>query len=216
MSNYYEILGVSAESNAQEIKKAFRKLAQRYHPDKNQGDENASSMFKQINEAYQTLIDDTKRREYDLSLSGGGFSHFGRVEDIFSQMGFSDFFGGFAPRGERKFTKKRRDEPSSVRFEIPIHDLRSGNIKKSFSIKYHSDCSSCSGRGGSSFRTCTHCSGTGAVDQIHRFGPSVVKTSSPCDSCDGYGRLCEKVCSSCGGVGFKVVKEKFNLDIKVS
>lgn len=232
--DFYATLGVSKSASADEIKKAYRKLAHRYHPDKKGGDE---AKFKEINEAYQVLSNADKRAQYDRfgenfsnmgagsSGGGGGFGgfDFGRGFEGFSQgdfrfegSGFEDIFsnifgGGFG--GER--TSLRRGADIRVDVEISFEEMAQG-VKKSVSVRRTGRCESCSGTGGkkgSSETTCSVCGGAGRVRQSVRSFLGVVQQVVSCEACGGRGKTFRDPCSSCRGSGQKKETREFSLDI---
>lgn len=225
--NYYDILGVSKNASDAEIKKAFRKLCLKYHPDKVKSSDpkkikEAEEKFKEINEAYQTLSDPKKKTHYDQfgSMEGfgeaGGFDGFSSAEEFvknaFKHGGFSGFegFGGFG---------QQRGEPpiqagQSVKMRIPVslEELYLGGHK---TVSYNIDvrCHTCHGEGGTGVKECPHCHGTGMVTKTQRMGFAVMQQTSPCPYCSGTGRIIEHKCPTCGGSGFR--KQKVSLDITI-
>jgi len=209
MENYYDILGVERTASQEDIKKAYRKKALEFHPDRG-GDE---TKFKKAAEAYETLSDDQKRREYDIygnnpNRGGFGGSSF-NMEDIFSQFG--DIFGG-NPFGS--FTNQRQRKGSDLRIQVQVtlEDVIFGTNKK---IKYKRqyNCSSCQGRGGSDERNCVGCNGTGVrrVTQHTPFGTITQQIS--CNICGGQGRTIQNQCRTCGGAGTSMKEEVVEINI---
>ncbi|MBW1839115.1 MAG: DnaJ domain-containing protein, partial [Deltaproteobacteria bacterium] len=176
--DYYEILGVSRNTGEEEIKKAYRQMALKYHPDRNPGDKEAEGKFKEASEAYEVLRDSQKRSLYDQygheGLKGTGFSGFTGFEDIFSSFGdiFDDFFGlGFGDRrgGRRTYARRGAD----LRYDLPIsfRDAAFGK-EQEIDIEKHEVCETCSGTGikpGKSKQVCPHCGGRGQVTQTQGF-----------------------------------------------
>lgn len=211
MSDYYEILGVSKDANGDEIKSAFRKLALKYHPDRNQGDEEAEHKFKEINEAYQCLGDEQKRAMYDRygkdgANMGGGFGGFENVDlgDIFSSF-FGDGFGG------RGSTRQRSVDNYPLDIEIVINvDFKDAvfGVEKELNYKRKIPCSACNGTGGEK-ESCQHCGGRGQISQKRGF-MSFVQT---CPYCHGEGEVLKTKCSSCNGKGYKEEEINFKFDI---
>lgn len=227
--DYYQTLGVDKKASADDLKKAYRKLAMQYHPDKNPGDKSAEAKFKDINEAYDTLKDDQKRAAYDRfghaafenggfgnaggGARGGGFGGFGGFSDIFEEMfgdGASGFAGGFA--GQRGDTNAaRRGNDSSTELAITLEEAFTG---KEAQIKIHSfdSCGTCTGTGaakGSKPETCEHCRGTGRVRAQQGF----FTIERACPVCSGAGQVIKNPCPTCSGSG-RVRKEK-NLKVKI-
>lgn len=221
---YYEFLSISREASSEDIKKAYRQAAMKYHPDRNPGDKKAEDNFKYASEAYEVLSDDQKRQIYDRhgheGLAGGGFSGFGQgfgnmnVEDIFESFGdvFEDFFGmggGGGRRGARK--RARRGQDLSVQVSISFEEAYLG-CEKEVQIKKPTHCETCEGRGypaTSKPSTCLQCQGSGQVYQSQGF----FTVSSTCPICRGQGQIIKVVCKSCDGRG-AVEKEK-KLKIKI-
>lgn len=214
--DYYEILGLQKGASDDEIKRAFRKLAIKYHPDKNQGNKEAENKFKEINEAYQVLSDPEKKARYDQfgTADGAGFggsgSGFGGFD--FSDMGgfgdiFDSFFGGGGGSQRRNGPKRGADLEYSINltFEEAVF-----GVKKEISITRSEACETCHGDGaepGTSSKTCPHCNGSGQV-RVQRQTPlgSFVSTTT-CDHCNGTGKVIETPCHTCKGKG-KVRKNR--------
>ncbi len=207
--DYYKLLGVSRNSDTNEIKKAYRKLAMQYHPDKNPGDKKAEDQFKEISEAYAVLSDPQKRRQYDqfgkAGMRGaGGFGGFegGFVDpfDIFREVfggGFGDIFGMGGSSRRRSVSKKGAD--LHIRLKMTLEEIHTG-VKKKIKIKKYIPCETCKGSGaspGTSFVTCQSCQGRGEV--AYRQGFFTV--TQTCQTCYGEGKIVEKPCSTCNGVG---------------
>jgi len=219
--DYYEVLGLTKNASEEDIKKAFRKLALKYHPDKNQGDKEAEEKFKEINEAYQVLSDPEKKSTYDQfgtadfngqGFSPGGFSGFSG----FGGFDFSDI-GGFGDVYEAIFgggTRRRRNAPQrgsdiemtiSLKFEEAIF-----GVEKEIIVNRKENCETCGGKGsrpGSTPKACDKCGGTGRI-RIQRntlLGTSIVE--SVCDKCNGKGTIITEACTECRGSG-KVNKKR--------
>lgn len=198
--DYYEILGVAKSASADELKKAYRKLAMQYHPDKNPGDKEAENKFKDINEAYDVLRDEQKRAAYDrfghaAFESGGGGGGFGfDVGDIFDEM-FGEMFGG----GRRQQQASGRGADLRTDLEITMAEAFTG-AEKTIRIVTSAQCKDCSGAGtasGSSPVACPMCNGAGRVRAQQGFF-TIERT---CPSCQGMGRVIKDPCKSCGGAG---------------
>lgn len=228
-NNYYDILGVSKGASDDEIKKAYRKMAHKYHPDKSGGDE---GKFKEVNEAYQVLSDKTKRQQYDqfgqtFNQNGAGgsqgfggfdFSGFdfgqgngsGGFEFNFGgdDMGdiFSNIFGGGSRRGSKR---KNRGGDIQVDLEIDFSEMVSG-VKKKINLYKQATCEKCDGTGGelgANVKTCPTCKGSGQVQKIVRSILGSFSQMAICPDCQGEGKTYEKKCRACGGDG-RVRKEQ--------
>ena len=178
--DYYEVLGVSNGASKDELKKAYRKMALKYHPDKNPGDDTAEQKFKEAAEAYEVLSDDQKRAQYDrfghAGVSGSGFGGGGRgFEDIFSQFSdifgdsspFGDFFGGAASGGRRRRRRGQKGADIRIRLGMTLEQVNDG-VEKKIKLNRHISCNACSGTGaenGSAFTTCPTCNGSGEIRQ---------------------------------------------------
>lgn len=225
--DYYKILGVSKDASDDEIKKAYRKMAHKYHPDKKDGDE---AKFKEINEAYQVLGDKQKRAQYDQFGSNfqnaGGFSGagFGGFEDIFrnaqgfsgsGSAGFEDIFSEFFGGGGSRSTRTSRGEDIKIDVTIELADSYQGK-KIHHSVQKRSECSKCKGNGaepGTSLKTCPTCSGSGSrVTQV-RTMLGVFQQRTTCETCNGDGKIPEKPCSKCHGLGVETREEELTFDI---
>ncbi len=229
--DYYEVLGVSKSATDEEIKKAYRKLAIKYHPDKNPGDKEAEEKFKEAAEAYDVLSKPDKRARYDqyghAGVNGaggaGGFSGGFSMDDIFSQFGdifgghfggFSGFggFGGSSSRGGRRVS---RGSDIRIRVKLSLKDIMHG-VEKKIKINKMVQCDKCHGRGAESeadIKTCDYCKGTGMVTRVTQTILGQMQTQSPCPHCNGEGRVVSKPCSKCGGEG--VVKASEEITFKV-
>jgi len=220
--DYYEILGVSKNTVLEDIKKAYRKLAMRYHPDKNPGNKAAEEKFKEIAEAYAVLSDEQKRAQYDRfghdGLRGMGTEGFTDVNDIFSHFsdifqgfGFGDVFGERSGRGQRQ----QRGADIEVRVKLTLQEIAEGVTKK-IKLRKRKECETCNGTGaapGSQRQTCSVCGGAGQVKQVSRsvFGQFVNITA--CRNCNGEGSVVTKPCTTCHGEG--VSQGEVTLNVKV-
>ena len=228
--DYYEVLGVSKDADAKEIKKAYRKLAMKYHPDKNPGDKAAEEKFKEINEAYEVLSDEEKRSTYDRfghdGLNGqggfgggqgfGGFggSGFGGFEDIFGDIFGSSFGGGFGSSSSRRRGPKRgADIRQSV--TISFEDAAFGK-KIKVKINRSEECEECHGSGarpGTSKKTCPTCHGSGTVQSVQRTPFGNIASQRTCSTCDGEGEINESPCNKCHGKGSVRKTKTIEVDI---
>jgi molecular chaperone DnaJ len=211
--DYYEILGVPRNADANDIKKAYRKLALQYHPDKNQGNKQAEEKFKELSEAYEVLKDPEKRRRYDqFGQSGlkGGFNGFGGFEfDLGDALrtfmsagfGFSDFFGTSSQARSRG--ARIRGGDLQIRLELTLEEIATGATKK-IKLKRYVKCRDCDASGlkkGSSQQNCPLCHGSGEIRQTSRtiFGQFINVTT--CSQCGGEGRVIKDPCPTCYGEG---------------
>ena len=211
MQDYYKVLGINKDASQEEIKKSFRKLALKYHPDKNSS-KDAEQKFKDINEAYGVLSDESKRRKYDNPNTNFGFRDQYGQEDIWSQMfgGFGDIFGN-----SRQSRNQKKRDSEILRFEIPFSDLSSGEKSTYFSKSKTVICKSCSGIGGHNPRTCGHCNGAGKIKMVHQVGAMRIENVGSCSACNGIGKTFEKVCNSCNGVGVREETKKYKVSIRM-
>ena len=221
--DYYAILGVNKSATQEEIKKAYRKLALKYHPDRNPGDKTAEEKFKEINEAYDILKDEQKRAAYDhygssafqnggaSGFSNQGFKDFADFSDIFSNM-FGDIFGGAASGGR---SSQRRSSPpgANIRYDITITlEEALNNTKKNIRYKTYNKCSKCNGSGCENSKgpsVCPQCGGRGSVRQQHGF----ITIDTVCQHCGGSGSVISNPCKECHGSG-RVIGER-NLEITI-
>jgi molecular chaperone DnaJ len=225
--DYYEVLGVSKEATKEEIKKAYRKQALKYHPDKNPGDKKAEENFKEAAEAYEVLSSEEKKARYDryghagMGNSGGGFSggHNMTMEDIFSSFGdiFGDAFGGFGGFGGGSRRGKRVNKGTNLRVKVKLNlqEIANGAEKKLKVTKYDT-CDTCQGTGAadpSSMATCTTCHGSGHVTRVTNTMLGQMQTTSVCPTCGGEGKTITKKCTTCYGEGIVQKEEVIKINI---
>jgi molecular chaperone DnaJ len=224
--DYYEVLGVSKEATKEEIKKAYRKQALKFHPDKNPGDKKSEENFKEAAEAYEVLSNDEKKSRYDryghagMGSAGNGYGGHGMtVEDIFSSFGdiFGDAFGGFGGFGGGGRRGKRVSKGTNLRVKVKLtlQEIASGTEKKIKVSKYDT-CDTCQGTGAadsSSMSTCSTCHGSGHVTRITNTMLGQMQTSSACPSCGGEGKTITKKCTACYGEGLVQKEEVIKINI---
>ncbi len=211
--DYYEVLGVSKNASADEIKKAFRKKAIQYHPDKNPGDKQSEEKFKEAAEAYEVLSNAEKKQRYDqFGHAGlgnqGGFSGGGRsMDDIFSMFG--DIFGGGGFGGFSGFSSGGRSQRVNrgsnlrVKVSLDLNEIAHGAEKK-LKVKKYITCTTCHGsgaKGSSGFTTCSSCRGSGQVTRMSNTFLGQMQTTSTCPTCGGDGKIISQKCDSCYGEG---------------
>ena len=213
--DYYEVLGVKKDASADEIKKAYRKAAMKYHPDRNPGDKEAEAKFKEVSEAYEVLSDDGKRSRYDqFGFAGvdpnygagaggyggsgfGGFGGFGDFGDI-----FSEFFGGGSSRGGASQNAPRRGENIMTHLELTFEEAAFG-CEKEVATPRIENCSACSGSGSADgvIETCSQCRGTGQVRTVQNFMGMQMQSTAVCPQCNGRGKIIKNPCTTCKGKG---------------
>ncbi|NGP86786.1 molecular chaperone DnaJ [Fodinibius halophilus] len=225
--DYYEVLGVSKDASESEIKKAYRKKAMKFHPDRNSDDPNAEKKFKQASEAYEVLGDSEKRQRYDqfghrgvngsngFGGRGAGFEDIG-FEDIFSR--FSDIFGGEFGGGGRSRGRRSTGQPGAdmkLRIELSLEEIAFGTEKK-LKVKKQIKCDECNGTGAETeedFETCGTCNGMGEVRQVRKTMLGQMVNVQPCPECNGDGRIIRNKCSKCKGEGRYQGKETVKVKV---
>ncbi|AOY77567.1 molecular chaperone DnaJ [Clostridium formicaceticum] len=218
--DYYEVLGVDKNASPEEIKKSYRKLAMKYHPDRNPGDQVAEEKFKELNEAYEVLSSPEKKQRYDqfghagMNGAGGGFdghAGFGGFEDIFGDI-FDMFGGGFSSR-RRSGPQKGAD----IKYEQSISfEEAAFGTEKTVEFHKYENCQTCNGSGakpGTSKKTCAHCKGTGEVRYVQRTPLGQIVNVKACDQCGGDGQIIESPCPTCKGKGKERKRKKIKVKI---
>ena len=220
--DYYKILGVSKGASQEEIKKAFRQLARKYHPDVNQGNKEAEERFKEINEAFQVLGNPQKKAQYDQYGSSAfsaeditGFrSQRFNFDDLFRDFGFGDIFDIFNHGRRREYEDYEEGADLRYDLEITLEEAFSG-IKKTIEIPIHEICKKCKGLGAEEkyLKECDKCHGTGEIRMARRQGFTQFVSVSPCDKCHGSGKIATKYCNVCKGKG--EIEKIQKIDIKI-
>jgi molecular chaperone DnaJ len=228
--DYYEILGVERSASAEEIKKAYRKLAIKFHPDKNPDDPTAEDKFKEAAEAYSILSDDNKKARYDQyghagvggAGGGGGYGAGGfSMDDIFSQFGdifgdsspFGDIFGRGGGGGNGRRVRKGSD--LRIKLKLNLEEVANG-VEKKIKVKRHVSCSTCGGNGakhGTSLTNCGSCNGTGQVRKVVSTMLGQMVSTSTCPTCNGDGKIISERCDSCAGEGRLLQDDLITLNI---
>lgn len=228
--DYYEILGVAKTASADEIKKAYRKVAMQYHPDRNPGDKASEEKFKEAAEAYEVLSDQDKRAQYDrfghagLSGNGGGFGGGNmNMDDIFSQFGdifgediFGSFFGGGGGRA-RSGGRARGTRGSNLRIKLKMsYEEIAKGATKTVKVKKYVSCNTCHGSGAKdkgSVQNCATCGGSGQVRKVTNTFLGQMQTVSTCPACNGEGTTITSKCTACKGEGRVYAEETVSIDI---
>ncbi len=228
--DYYEILGISKSSTADEIKKSYRKVAMQYHPDRNPGDKSAEEKFKEAAEAYEVLSNSDKRAQYDrfghaaTSNGRGGFNGGGgmNMDDIFSQFGdvfgddiFGSFFGGRRGGGGSSRSHGIRGSNLRIKIKLTYEEIAKG-VNKNVKVKKHITCATCHGSGArdkGSVQTCGTCGGSGQVRRVSNTFLGQMQTVTTCPTCNGEGSTITSKCVACKGEGRVFGEEVVSIDI---
>ncbi|MBP5260380.1 MAG: molecular chaperone DnaJ [Paludibacteraceae bacterium] len=225
--DYYEVLGVAKTATADEIKKAYRKLAIKYHPDKNPGDKEAEEKFKEAAEAYDVLSDPQKRQRYDqfghagMNGGAGGFGGFQSggfsMDDIFEQFGdiFGGHFGFGGSRSGRGGAPRMHGANLRIKISLTLDEIVKG-VEKKMKVKRQVACQHCHGtgaEGADGLKECPTCHGTGRVTRVVNSLFGQMQTQSVCPECGGEGKKVVKRCPECGGTGLKVQEEVISINI---
>jgi molecular chaperone DnaJ len=224
--DYYEVLEIDRNASEVEIKKAYRKLALKYHPDKNPGDHTAEDKFKEAAEAYEVLSNADKKAKYDRyghaglggASGGGGFGGGGMsMDDIFSNFGdiFGGAFGGFGGGGSSRGRNVNRGSNLRVKVKMNLQEIATG-VEKKIKVNKYVSCKPCSGTGadhGSSYASCSTCHGSGHVTRVTSTFLGQMQTTATCPTCGGEGRIITKKCTHCQGNG--VVRDEEVISINI-
>lgn len=228
--DYYEVLGVAKGASKDEIKKAYRKVALKYHPDRNPGDKAAEDKFKEAAEAYEVLSNEEKKQAYDrfghAGVSGqGGFGQGGgfSMDDIFSQFsdifggGFDFFNGGGRGGGRRQQRRSQGQQGSNLRIKVglTLEEIGKG-VRKKIKVKKYITCDTCDGSGAkhpNAVKTCHTCNGSGYVQKVQNTFLGQMKTTTACPTCNGSGKMITSKCTPCNGEGRIYGEETLQLDI---
>ena len=228
--DYYEVLGVQKGASADEIKKAYRSLARKYHPDLHPDDKDCAEKFKEVNEAYEVLSDPSKKERYDqfghagvdpnyggggFNGGAGGFNPFGDMGDIFENLFGGGFGGGFSSSGRSRANAPRRGQDIDTTVTIEFMEACSG-IKRDIKVSRLEKCPDCNGTGasaGSTPQTCPDCNGAGQVKVGQRTPFGVISSQKVCPKCSGKGKIISNPCSKCGGNGRVRTSKNLSVDI---
>ena len=223
--DYYEVLGVAKTASEEDIKKAYRQIAIKYHPDRNPGDKQAEEKFKEAAEAYSVLHDPQKRQQYDQfgfngPMGGGGFEGFGgasmNMDDIFSMFG--DIFGGHGFGGFGRRTgqpQQHRGSDLRLKVKLTLEEINQGVTKK-FKLRKDVPCTHCQGTGaenGSGRETCPTCHGSGIITHTTQSIFGMMQTQGVCPTCQGEGQVIKNKCHECGGTGITKGEEVVEINI---
>jgi molecular chaperone DnaJ len=219
VKDHYKTLDVNKDASQDEIKKAFRKLARKYHPDLNPGDKTSEHKFKQINEAYSVLGDTKKRAEYDqfgsspFGAGGQGFEGFRAYDSgqTFDYGGFGDIFSDMFGAGTRPEALRAKGPDMVMGYELSLEEAYAG-VTKQISFNREVQCKTCNGSGAEAFQVCDVCKGTGSLQTSKGF----FKMAQPCNACGGTGRKVTKFCGTCAGRGKNLQAETVKVKIPAS
>ena len=226
--DYYEVLGIDRNASASEIKKAYRKLAKKYHPDTNPGDKEAEAKFKEVTEAYEILSDSEKKAQYDQyghaafeqgagGFNGGGFGGFdfgGDMGDIFGDI-FGGMFGGGSRGGARQANRPTQGSHIRARIHVTFEEAVFGTSKK-IEITLKDECTTCHGTGakpGTQPTTCPKCNGEGQIVYTQQSMFGMVRNVQTCPECNGTGKIIKEKCTSCRGTGYTSSRKKIQVSI---
>ena len=224
--DYYEILGVSKNASDEDIKRAFRVLAKKYHPDVNK-EPGAAEKFKEIGEAYSVLSDKQKRSQYDQfghaafeNAGGAGFNYSDiNLDDILSSLfggsfggGFSSFTQGFSGFGSRSQNRPQRGEDMLMRIKLSFEEAIKG-CKKDISLDVSEECDECHGKGGFQESVCSTCQGSGVIKDEQRTLFGIMQTQKTCPNCEGSGKSYKEICHNCRGKGIVTTNKTLTITV---
>ncbi|MBO4696119.1 MAG: molecular chaperone DnaJ [Lachnospiraceae bacterium] len=223
--DYYEVLGVSKSASEDELKKAYRQLAKKYHPDANPGDKEAEAKFKEASEAYQVLSDPEKRQMYDQyghaafeaggGPGGGAYDFSGSFSDIFDMFGFGDMFGGGARRGAQRSNAPRSGASVRTSIRITFEEAVFG-CEKDLELNLKDICKTCGGNGakpGTSPETCPRCKGQGVIVYTQQSILGVIQNQKTCPDCRGTGKIIRDKCKDCYGTGYVTTRKTIRVSV---
>ncbi len=216
--DYYNILGVGKDASEDDIKKAYRKMAMKYHPDKNPDNKESEEKFKEAAEAYDILSTPDKKSNYDRFGSAGGgnqgnqqqYGHGFNMDDIFSQFG--DIFGGAFGNRYNNRQQQQRGADLRIKVQLTLDDILKG-AKKKLRFKRNDKCTTCAGKGGSDVKDCLQCSGTGQRIVIQNSSFGQIRQATTCNGCSGTGKIIHSKCITCHGEGSQVKEEIIDIEI---
>lgn len=219
----YSVLGLTKGASEDEIKRAFKKLSVKYHPDRNPDNKEAEEKFKEINAAYQVLSDPEKKQQYDTfgTIDGSGmdpgfadvFARFGNMFNGFGNFGFGPF------GGSRQSRQPQRTKAERIVIEVPLNiDEIINGVTKTVKFKYNKKCHYCNGEGGEGVEICPDCHGTGYITKTTRTPFGISQTTRPCSRCQGAGKIVKNICPVCHGSGYETAEKdvtvKFNAGVQ--
>ncbi|MBP5490946.1 MAG: molecular chaperone DnaJ [Lachnospiraceae bacterium] len=220
--DYYEVLGVSKTASEDEIKKAYRSLAKKYHPDVNPGDKDAEAKFKEASEAYSVLSDSEKRAQYDRfghaafeQGGGGGYDFTGDFSDIFDMFGFGDMFGGGRRAQSRGGNAPRNGASVRATIRITFEEAVFG-CEKELELSFKDTCKTCNGSGakpGTNAETCSKCKGSGSIIYTQQTILGVIQNQKTCPDCKGTGKVIREKCKDCYGTGYIATRKNIKVVI---
>lgn len=214
MKNYYEVLGVDEKATQDEIKKAYRTLAKKYHPDMNK-DEGAEEKFKEAAEAYNVLSNEEERSKYDNAKKHGGNYSADQFANFDMHQHMQDIMEQFFGRREASHFNRRRMMNEDIIEDVKLtpQDTLKDKINKTFILNRKIFCEDCDGSGGHNFEVCSVCHGQGVMLSVQNHGGMIVQQQSVCQRCGGNGKVPKKTCDKCSGKGYSIKQEPANIDI---